>query len=112
MEIDSRNIVIQEEMKQMSFDNVVSISDLESASHTSSRDWDWDAEGTRGHVWSRRLAKSASNSFILELTDKNLLSSVRVVFQGASFMRYYSCLRYGDVVMISHSRPKADSISR
>ena len=32
MEIDSRNIVIQEEQRKLSFENVVSISDLESAS--------------------------------------------------------------------------------
>ena len=56
MEIDSRNIVIQEEQKQMSFDNVVSISDLESASRHKPRDWDctlrdawsaWEADVSR-----------------------------------------------------------------
>ena len=107
MEIDSRNIVIQEQRKkELSFDNVVSISDLESASRHKPRDWDCTLRGRVVSVGGRRLAKSASNSFILELTDKNLISSVRVVFQGTSFMRYYSCLRYGDVVMISHLRRK------
>ena len=106
IEIDSRNIVIQQEQGNVSNKVSVSISDLELVSRHKPRDWDCTLRGRVVSLGSRRLAKSASNSFILELTDESLMSSVRVVFQGTCFMRYYSCLRYGDVVVISHLRRK------
>lgn len=85
---------------------ILSISELEAASRHKARNWECTLRGRVVSVGGRRMAKSASNSFILELTDEKNGSSVRVVFQGAIFMRYYSCLRYGDVVVISHLRRK------